>query len=72
MYIKMYFAVLKEEIQSQSCGVQNRIYHQSRTQTQKTQPEGKQIMQETRSTEFLALFAGPRVGISLSAPETDD
>ena len=40
---------------SQGCEVRiNKIYHWSPMQTEKSQPEGKQIMQETRLTEFLA------------------
>ena len=34
----------------------NRIYHHSLMQTEKSQPEGKQIMLETRFTEFPVLF----------------
>ena len=34
-------------------------------QTEKSQPEGEQIMPETRFTEFPALSIDPRVGISL-------
>ena len=41
----------------------NRIYHRSPMQTEKIQPEGKQIMPETRFTEFPALSVDPRVGI---------
>ena len=40
-------------------------------QTEKSQPEGKRIMPETRFTEFPALSVDPRVGISRSASETD-
>ena len=40
-------------------------------QTEKSQPEGKWIMPETRLTEFLALSVDPRVGISRSASEND-
>ena len=40
-------------------------------QTEKSQPEGKRIMPETRFTEFPALSVDPRVGISQSASETD-
>ena len=36
-------------------------------QTEKSQPVSKQIMLETRFTEFQALSVDPRVGISLSA-----
>ena len=50
----------------------NRIYQRSLMQTEKSQPEGKWIMPETRFTSFLALFVDPRVGISRSASETDD
>ena len=41
-------------------------------QTEKSQPEGKWIMPETRFTEFPALSGDPRIGISQSASETDD
>ena len=40
-------------------------------QTEKSQPEGKRIMPETRFTEFPALSIDARVGISRSASETD-
>ena len=40
-------------------------------QTEKFQPESKQIMPETRFTEFLALFIDSRVEISRTASETD-
>ena len=40
-------------------------------QTKKSQPEGKQVMLETRSTEFPALSVDLRVWISWSALETD-
>ena len=49
----------------------NRIYHQSLMQTEKSQPESKGIMPETRFTEFPALSVDPRVGISCSASETN-
>ena len=39
--------------------------------SEKSQPEGKRIMPETRFTEFPALSFDPRVGISRSASETD-
>ena len=39
---------------------------------EKSQPEGKQIMPETRFTEFPALSVDQRVGISWSASKTDD
>ena len=48
-----------------------RIYHGPPIQTEKSQPEGKRIMPETRFTEFPVLSIGPRVGISQSAPETN-
>ena len=35
---------------------ENRISHQSSMQTEKSQPEGKRIMPETRFTEYPALF----------------
>ena len=47
----------------------NRIYHPSSMQTEKSQPEGKRIMAETRFTEFPALFVDPRVVISWSAKQ---
>ena len=50
---------------------QNRICHQSMLQTEKSHPEGKQIMPEMRFTEFLALSDDPRIEISWSASETD-
>ena len=40
-------------------------------QTEKSQPLGQQIMPETQWTLFPALSVYPRVGISLSASETD-
>ena len=49
----------------------NSIYHRSLMQTEKSQPEGKRIMPETRFIEFPALSVDPRVGISRSASETD-
>ena len=48
-----------------------RICHQSSMQTEKSHPEGKRIMLETRFTEFPALFIDPRVWISWSASEID-
>ena len=50
----------------------SRIYHRSSMQTEKSKPEGKRIMPETRFTEFPALSVDPRVGISGSASKTDD
>ena len=41
-------------------------------QTDKSQPEGKQIMRETRFTDFQALSVDPMVGICQSASEADD
>ena len=41
-------------------------------QTEKSQPEGKRILPETRFTEFPAFSVDPRVGISRSASHTDD
>ena len=52
--------------------LKNRIYHRCLMQTEKSQPEGKRIMPETRFTEFLALSVDPRVGMSQTASETDD
>ena len=49
----------------------NRIYHWSPMQTEKSQPEGKQISPETRFTEIPALSVDPKVGISWSTSETD-
>ena len=49
----------------------NRIKHRSPMQIDKSQPEGKRIMPETRVTEFPALSVDPRVEISRSASETD-
>ena len=40
-------------------------------QTEKSQSEGKRIMPETRFTEFLALSVDSKVGVTLSALETD-
>ena len=53
-------------------GKDNGIYHWSLMQTEKSQPEGKRRMPETRFIEFPALSVDSRVGISLSAPKTDD
>ena len=50
----------------------NRICHRSMMQTEKSQPEGKQILLETRLTEFLAFSIEPGVGISRSAWQTYD
>ena len=50
----------------------NRICHWSPMQREKSQPEGKQMMPETRFTVFLALSVDLTVGISRSASETDD
>ena len=41
-------------------------------QTEKSQPEDKRIMPETRLTSFPALSVDPRVGISRSVSEIDD
>ena len=49
----------------------NRIYHRSLMQTEKSQPEGKRIMPETRFTEFPSFSVDPRVGILRSASEAD-
>ena len=59
------------EIESIYLKVINRIYDLSSVQTKKSQPEGEQIMPETSFTEFPAFSVDPRVGISLSALETD-
>ena len=40
-------------------------------QTEKSQPEGKRLMPETRFTEFPALSVDPRVEVSRSASKTD-
>ena len=50
----------------------NEIHHRSPMQTEKSQPEGKRMMPETRFTEFPALSVDPRAGISLYASELDD
>ena len=57
---------------SQLMGKTDRIYRRSLMQAEKSQPEGKRIMPQTRFTEFPALSVDPRVGISRSASETDD
>ena len=49
----------------------NRIYHRSPMQTEKSQPEGKRIMPETRFTEFPAFSVDPRVGVAPSASDID-
>ena len=46
--------------------------YRSPLQTEKSLPEGKRIMLETRFTEFLALSVDPRIWISPSALENDD
>ena len=53
-------------------GETNGIYQRPLMQTEKSKPKGKQIMLETRFTEFPALSVDLRVRISLSASETDD
>ena len=50
----------------------NRTYHRSSMQAEKSQPDGKRIMPETRFTSFPALPVDPRVGISPSESETYD
>ena len=50
----------------------NRTYHRSLVQIEKSLPEGKRIMPETRFTSFPALSVGPKVGISRSALKTND
>ena len=40
-------------------------------QKEKSQPEGKWMILKMRFTEFVALSIDPRIGISLSASETD-
>ena len=52
-------------------GWKNRIYDRSPMQTEKSQPEDKRIMLETRFTKFPALSVDLRVGISRSSSETD-
>ena len=56
---------------SKSAGQKNRILHRSPMQTEKSQPEGKRIMPETRVTEFPEFSVDQRVGVSRSASETD-
>ena len=53
-------------------GETSRIYHCSRMQIEKSQPEGKRIMPETRFTKFQALSVDLRVWISGSAMKADD
>ena len=48
--------LLKEE---QQMLLINRVYHQPPMQTEKSQPEGKRIMPETRFTSFPALSVDP-------------
>ena len=50
----------------------DRIYHRSPMQTEKSQPDCKRMMPETRFTEFSSLSVGLRVWIFRSASETDD
>ena len=52
-------------------GTENRIYHRSPMQTEKFQPEDKQIMPETCLNEFPVFSIDPSVGNSRSASETD-
>ena len=49
----------------------HRINHRSPMQTEKSHPQGKQIMPETRFTELPALSVDLRVGISRSTSETN-
>ena len=49
----------------------NRVLHRSQMQIEKSQPEYKRIMPETKFTEFPALSVDPRVGIFGSALGTD-
>ena len=51
--------------------MQNRILNRSSMQTEKSQPDGKWMMPETRFIEFPALSVDPRVRISRSSSETD-
>ena len=46
-----------------------RIHHRSSMQTEKSKPEGKRIMPETRFIELPASFVDPRVEISWSGSE---
>ena len=41
-------------------------------QNEKSQPSGQRTVPETRLTSFPALSVRPRIGISLSASETND
>ena len=41
-------------------------------QTEKFQPDGKQIIPETSVIEFLSLSVEPRIGIFRSASDLDD
>ena len=49
----------------------NRIYPRLPMQIQIFQSEGKWIMPETRFNKFPALSVDPKVGISMSASDTD-
>ena len=49
----------------------NGIYHRSLMQTEKSLPEGKRMMPETRFTELPTLSIDPRVEISRSALKTN-
>ena len=51
---------------------ENRIYHRSPMQTEKSEPGREQIMPETRFTSFPSLSVDPRGGISRSAFLTYD
>ena len=71
-YVRISFLIsLVDILESNSVRQINRIYHRSLVQTEKSQPEGKLIMPETRFTEFPALSFDPMVGISRSTSETD-
>ena len=59
-------------LQRVSHNIPNRIYHRSLTQREKSQPEDKQIMLETRFTKFPALSVDPRAEMSQSGSETED
>ena len=63
---------IDKTVNSSAVGKTNRMYPRSPMQTEKSQPQGKRIMLETRLTEFQTLSVDPRLGISRSASETDD
>ena len=66
------YQIVKETVgKSLKANNSDRIYHRSPMLTEKSKPEYKRIMPETRFNEFSALSVDPRVGISRSVSETD-